>query len=354
LDGPTIVVPAANVLSIRYENGTVQIISASPFGTGGVPGLAPGVPITDLPTALQAILNNLPAIPIAGNNLKFIFNGDKWTATVNGENFLAGTIEFESTADGALLTLKQTHIWPGAVGRTAGRIASRIPGGGAAAGALNTAGNIAGAAGAVEASGPVIVLEYRAGPPSSLRLISSSNNASNPAVPKTPVDADDSKLWSLGGSIGTTFFTPLFIATVRGTIAPFRYTFFEFGMDLGFMTSETDYTYTKYIDADGSYNYIYTDTESSVGHYSFYPYARFAFFKPVANSGGFYAGIGTGLMIASYTFPEAGKVSGAVLALEASLGYVFGNGITVSYSLRTNFDDANGKLAAGYLYRFNK
>jgi hypothetical protein len=75
---------------------------------------------------------------------------------------------------------------------------------------------------------------------------------------------------------------------------------------------------------------------------------------PVRNSGGFYAGIATGVMIASYTFPDAGKVSGAVLALDASLGYVYGNGITVSYSLRTDFGSLNGKLAAGYLYRFKK
>jgi hypothetical protein len=287
---------------------------------------------------LQAILNNLHAIPIAGNNLKFIFNGDKWTATVNGENFLAGTIELESTADGAMLTLKQTHIWPGAVGRTAGRIASRIPGGGAAAGALNAAGSIAGAAGAVEASGPVIVLEYKAGPPASLRLISSSNNAE----PKTLADADDTKLWSLGGSIGTAFKTPLFIATVQGTLAPLRYTFFELGMDLGFLTSETEYTEDRYYSG------------GKVGHYSFYPYARFAFFKPVTNSGGFYAGIGGGLMITNYTFPNAGKISGSVWALEASLGYVFGSGVIVSWSCRTDFDYVNGKLAIGYLYRFNK
>jgi hypothetical protein len=208
--------------------------------------------------------------------------------------------------------------------------------------------------GAVEASGPIIVLEYKAGPPSSLRLISSTNNASSPAEPKTPVNPEDTKLWSLGGSLGTTFGTPLFIATVQGTIAPFRNTFFEFGLDLGFMTSEKEYTDTEYIGADGFSHPDYGDTDSSVGHYSFYPYARFAYFRPVTNSGGFYAGIGTGLMIASYTFPEAGKVSGIRGALDIALGYVFGNGITVSYSLRTDFGYANGKLAAGYLYRFKK
>jgi frataxin-like iron-binding protein CyaY len=112
LDGPTIAAPAAGVLSIKYENGAVQIINAFPAGnqTAGAFAGQASAPISDVPAALQTILNSLPAVPIAGNNLKFIFNNDKWTATVNGENFLAGAIELESTADGAMLTLKQTHI----------------------------------------------------------------------------------------------------------------------------------------------------------------------------------------------------------------------------------------------------
>ena len=127
-------------------------------------------PVLGEPNVLQTALNMLPAVPIAGNNLKFQFGGDRWIATLNGENFSAGTIGLEDTDDGSILTLKQTHIWPGAVGRTAGRIANRIPGGATVAGALNTAGRIAGALGAIEASGPEIVLEYRKGPPASLRL----------------------------------------------------------------------------------------------------------------------------------------------------------------------------------------
>jgi len=123
-------------------------------------------------TPLQNVLNAMPAIPIAGNNLKFQFGGDIWIATVNGENFSAGTIVVEDTDTGSILTLKQTHIWPGAVGKTAGRVANVIPGGGAVGGALNAAGTIAGAAGAIEAAGPEIVLEYKAGPPARLSFVS--------------------------------------------------------------------------------------------------------------------------------------------------------------------------------------
>ena len=177
-DGPMIVISKDGVLSIRYENGAVDIINTSPVpgrerdqtnAVGSNDSPQPGAP-----TALQTILNALPPIPIAGNNLKFQFSGDKWTATVNGENFSAGNVEAEDTNDGSILTLKQTHIWPGAVGRNAGRFANRIPGGATVGGALNAAGTIAGAVGPIEVSGPAIVLEYKAGPPAKLSFLRSS------------------------------------------------------------------------------------------------------------------------------------------------------------------------------------
>ena len=184
LNGPVIIIPKDSVLSIKYENGLLEIINAPP-STGNERGQTERagtnneVSVTKnqqsgMPMQMQTILNALPAIPIAGNNLKFQFDNDKWTATVNGENFSAGTIEREDTNDGSILTLKQTHIWPGTAGKTAGRVANMIPGGGAVGSALNTAGSIAGAAGAVEAAGPVIILEYKAGPPARLSLLRST------------------------------------------------------------------------------------------------------------------------------------------------------------------------------------
>jgi hypothetical protein len=65
------------------------------------------------PTPLQRILNELPAIPIAGRNLKFEFGGSSWIAKVNGENALAGTVEIVDIKGGSILTLKQTHVWAG-------------------------------------------------------------------------------------------------------------------------------------------------------------------------------------------------------------------------------------------------
>jgi hypothetical protein len=188
LNGPMIILPKDGVLSIRYENGVLEIINASPAeGQGGqtVGVGSSGGPQMGTQTPLQIILNTLPAIRIAGNNLKFQFGGDKWISTVNGENFSAGTVELEYTGGGTILTLKQTHIWPGAVGKTAGRIFNRIPGGGTVGGTLNAAGNIAGAAGAVEASGPVIVLEYKAGPPAKLSYLKSASERSTKAAAAT-------------------------------------------------------------------------------------------------------------------------------------------------------------------------
>jgi len=209
LDGPTIVLSANTVLSIRYQNGRTDIINGNtPSGTTGAttaPGGTAGnssVQQPGSPSSLQAILNTMPAIRIAGNNLKFDFSGETWTAKVNGENFSAGTIESEMTGSGAILTLKQTHIWPGAVGKTAGRLANRIPGGAAAAGALNTAGSIAGAVGPIETSGSEMVLEYKAGPPASLKLVSTRKTAEASAKQNTPGTArntDNAVIWQENG-----------------------------------------------------------------------------------------------------------------------------------------------------------
>jgi hypothetical protein len=141
---------------------------------------------------LQIILNALPAIPIVGNNLKFQFGGDNWVATVNGENFWAGTSELEDTDDGAMLTLQQTHIWPGAVGKTAGRLAKKVPGGGAVGGALDTAGSVAGAVGPIEVSGSAIVLQYKAGPPAKLSYLRriTEDSSAPPPRPETALATD--------------------------------------------------------------------------------------------------------------------------------------------------------------------
>ncbi|MCL2800309.1 MAG: hypothetical protein FWD28_00940 [Treponema sp.] len=105
---------------------------------GAVPAFSQA-PQLGAPTLQQVALNSLPAIPIAGNNLKFQFGGDTWIATRNGRNFIAGTFVSENTGDGVLMTLTQTHTF------------LRVQW--------------------IRTPGPSLVLEYKDGPPSSFRLV---------------------------------------------------------------------------------------------------------------------------------------------------------------------------------------
>jgi hypothetical protein len=172
LDGPTIVVPVATVLSIRYANGKVDQFNAAPSAPAGAPAPAaarPGAPApaagtnagnTPLPgavqtasaiagaaglpggdiTSLQDALNRIPAIPVAGKNLKFIFLGETWRAQVNGADTLDGTLTFQASETGGIITLKPVNAY------LRGR---QIP-----------------------APSASILLEYTAGPPMSLRSLS--------------------------------------------------------------------------------------------------------------------------------------------------------------------------------------
>jgi len=122
-----------------------------------------------IPTPLQRILNELPAIPIAGRNLKFQFGGTTWIATVNGENALAGTVETVDISGGSILTLKQTHVWAAAAGRAVGGLL----GGGALGGAVGSLASTW-----VATPGPEIVLDYNSvGPRATLSMASEARIA---------------------------------------------------------------------------------------------------------------------------------------------------------------------------------
>lgn len=99
------------------------------------------------PTPLQRLLNQLPEIEVAGKDLKFEFGGDTWIARVDGKNYMAGTFTSENTNDGVILTLKPTHIYS----------TERRP-------------VFGGDVGWVKTSGTDIVLEYKEGPPETLRV----------------------------------------------------------------------------------------------------------------------------------------------------------------------------------------
>jgi hypothetical protein len=140
---------------------------------------------------------------------------------------------------------------------------------------------------------------------------------------------DTARLRTVGASIGISFAAPWIIGTVHGTLAPWRYSFFEIGLDAGFISGYKDVT----------------------NYYSFYPFSHYAFFIPFSGAGGWYAGAGGGYMFASYGFPE-GKIWDNTWAVDFCTGVIIGDVLTFSYTLRTNFTSANNKLAVGFVKRF--
>jgi len=140
---------------------------------------------------------------------------------------------------------------------------------------------------------------------------------------------DPAKFWSVGVSVGTSFAAPWAIGTIHGTIAPFRNSFFEMGIDYG-MISRVE------------------DVEQ---YYSLYPFIHAACFLPFKKGGGWYIGAGGGYMLGEYTFPE-GTIPVNIFAVDAIAGVNIGNFLDVSYTARSNFKSVNHKLAVGYTFRF--
>jgi hypothetical protein len=147
-----------------------------------------------------------------------------------------------------------------------------------------------------------------------------------PQVNKDTDRAD--RLWSIGASAGTAFSIPWLIGTVHGTLAPFRHSFFDVGLELGLLSGVAD-----------------------TGYYSLYPFAHYAFFMPFAEKFGWYAGAGAGFMFANYTFPE-GKIADNTFAVDFCTGFILWDMLNVSYTFRTNFRSAGNKVAVGYVKRF--
>ena len=333
-------------MSIRYENGMVEIISASSPITPAAslvpehlsddfinqpPGEIPAIPILGQPSLLQIALNRLPAVPVGRNNLKIQFGGNMWIATNNGRNFLAGTFMFEVTNEGYTITLKSTHIYP----------PRDIP-------RINW----------IKTSGPEIVLEYIVGPPASLKLISLSQddsgrqrggrgreNRENPEQETAIIEQREKEkqenahfyLNTIGASIGTSFTAPLFICTLHGTIAPFKRSFFDIGIDMGWFSDM-----------------------NSIDHFSLYPFTRFNYYIPFFDyrggpfydyRSGMFIGAGGGYGYTSYTVSKINKLSSSFFCFDFSTG-LYLKGFTFSYSVRTNFNNANSKLSVGYLHRF--
>jgi len=136
------------------------------------------------------------------------------------------------------------------------------------------------------------------------------------------------KLWSVGASVGTTLSVPWFVGTISGTLAPFKNSFLDLGVDLGLVSGYPD-----------------------VSYYSIYPFVHYAFFYPIKDDLGLYAGAGAGYMLATYQFPE-GEVKDNTFAVDFSTGVIILNMLNISYTLRTNFESASNKVSVGYIKRF--
>jgi hypothetical protein len=150
---------------------------------------------------------------------------------------------------------------------------------------------------------------------------------------------DNARLWTLGASAGTSFGLPLLVATVHGTLAPFKYSFLELGCDFGFLSA----------------------FERVTGYSSVTPFANFAFFVPFNKaadrlSGGWYAGAGAGYATERYDLQTNGELPLGYVAFNLSTGFNLWDMIDVSYTLRAKDDFDPGytssKLSLGYVYRF--
>ena len=153
---------------------------------------------------------------------------------------------------------------------------------------------------------------------------------------RTTMLDDPSKFWSVGASVGTSFATPLVIGTIHGTASPFKNSFFDIGIDFGFVSRL-----------------------KGAAYYSFYPFVHFNYFFPsslipsfpLLEYGSLYAGLGFGVMLANYRFDDL-YIFRRDAAADVCVGYLFRDFLDISYTLRTNFSTVSNKLAVGYVWRF--
>ena len=141
------------------------------------------------------------------------------------------------------------------------------------------------------------------------------------------ITGNEARLWTIGASVGSSFSRPLIIGTLHGTIAPFRYSFLELGIDAGFISRKANENY-----------------------YSIYPFAHYALFWPF-DRGGLYIGAGIGYMFGEIIHPGE-REPVRIIAADGIVGANIMNVLDVSYTLRTTFSTFSNKFSIGYTYRF--
>jgi len=166
------------------------------------------------------------------------------------------------------------------------------------------------------------------------------------------------KFWSLGLNLGTSFATPLLIFNINATIAPLPYSFIELGYEFGSVNGMAG----ENVDIGG------------VEYSSNYFYARVNFFLPIGKrtfdsygkareGGGWYLGVGLGIMNAEYDFirnsTERSVATVQTPTLDGSTGFFIGRGhilFKAGYAVRSTMDmknliGINHRLLLGVTYR---
>ncbi|MCL2600280.1 MAG: penicillin-binding protein activator LpoB [Treponema sp.] len=145
---------------------------------------------------------------------------------------------------------------------------------------------------------------------------------------------DPARFWSLGASIGTSFARPWVVGTLQATLAPLSRSFVRIGLDLG-TVSGTDV-----------YNYV-----------SVFPLVHYAFFIPFDAlplpfaRGGWHIGIGCGIKIEELRF-QGFALRERAFMMDFVTGFVVGDMLDISYTLRTDFYRLMQKVSVGFVYRF--
>lgn len=166
------------------------------------------------------------------------------------------------------------------------------------------------------------------------------------------------KIWSLGLNIGTSFATPLLIVNIDATISPLPYSFFEFGAEFGSINGMAGEN-VEIRDVEYTSTYIY----ARINFFLSFNDRTFDSYGKAREGGGWYIGIGLGLMNSQYAFiqspTERTVATNETPTFDGAAGFFFGKGhilFKAGYAVRTTMDlknliGVNHRLLLGICYR---
>lgn len=156
------------------------------------------------------------------------------------------------------------------------------------------------------------------------------------------LDEKDARLYSVGATAGSSFTAPWVIAGIGGAFSVWKHTFFDAGLDAGFV-----------------HGY-----EADIQYFSLYPYAHFNLLVPFhddysSNIFSLHVGAGAGLMAAFYEIDDE-KNTLLTPALDLTAGLITGPKkyyASIAYSFRTPFEQiftaVNHRAVLGFGFRFH-